>query len=383
MGVRVCIQQGEEGELGDRLDVAWGRDDPAGDPVPIPEAVGKGRPAEGLHGAVQRPPQARDQPGALDHPAGRCQALVTLVEHAHGAQVAQHRHTQGGRQAGPELELLAPAAAGMRRYEIPTEREGAQCDQGKQGGQDQVVRHCRNDAQPLDQHPDQHEAVIVIVQVPAGIPGIIGREGGALEHRVEVGEVHRLLAALPRVPEVRVAQADEQEEQEEGQEQSPRPSGSSGRYPPVLPQLMPLAISQGCAEQQDQEQRQADRQPGEGHAEGACQPYQVRQQQQSRRARQWIAAVCQPRQRQPHDRVDQQAQQKQADIPERHPHQRVAVGQRLRVEQLRPGTARLLLCPALFRQDQGGRARAGALGVMWMTCERSTAPRIDCTFCGS
>ena len=84
-----------------------------------------------------------------------------------------------------------------------------------QHGQDQVVRKGRDDAEQFGQQPDDDETVVVVIDVAAGQPRIIGREGRALEDRVEVREIHRLLAALPGMPQIGVAPADKQIQREE------------------------------------------------------------------------------------------------------------------------------------------------------------------------
>ena len=62
----------------------------------------------------------------------------------------------------------------------------------------QVVRHVRRHRRQVDQRRHQHEAVVVVVDEPAGEPRVVRRERRRLDDRVQVREVHRLLAARTR-----------------------------------------------------------------------------------------------------------------------------------------------------------------------------------------
>ena len=71
----------------------------------------------------------------------------------------------------------------------------------------------------MDERADEHEAEVVVVDVSAGEPGVVGREGRALEDGGEERQIHRLFATTRRVPKVGVGRANEQEAKERQQEQ--------------------------------------------------------------------------------------------------------------------------------------------------------------------
>jgi len=75
----------------------------------------------------------------------------------------------------------------------------------KQRGQSQVIGDARHDTRKLGQGRNGHKAKIVIVDIAAGEPGIVGRKDRALDDRVEIGKIHGLFATHGRMPEVRVA----------------------------------------------------------------------------------------------------------------------------------------------------------------------------------
>ncbi len=61
---------------------------------------------------------------------------------------------------------------------------------------------------------DQVEPIVVIVDDPVRVPGIIRREGRAPADGADEGHLHRLLTAQRGLPEVRVQRTEEQEEAE-------------------------------------------------------------------------------------------------------------------------------------------------------------------------
>ena len=142
--------------------------------------------------------------------------------------------------------------------QVPCDRESPHSDQAEQGRQGQVISKSWRQPQPFDQHAHDHETVVVIIQIAAGEPGVIRREGSALQHGGEIGQVHRLLAALPGVPQVRVPQPDEQESHKESQEQTLDHQEVFSALAPLLAQPIALAVNCQQAEPQDEQDHGAD-----------------------------------------------------------------------------------------------------------------------------
>ncbi len=220
MRVQVGIGEGEERELVDGV-----RDDARR--VPEPPIVGEVQ----LRAASQHRDQPADGGQQLRQRALACAAGCALRELVNQqlevAEVADDRHKEDPGQPGQQgadaqplirpllaRELSGPVAVGQ----VEGHRERADAGQCEEGGHRQVVRHPRHDAGQLDQRADDDEAEVIVVHEPARVPRVVGREGGRADHRVEVGEVHRFLAAPGRVPQVGVADTDQQEQAEEDQE---------------------------------------------------------------------------------------------------------------------------------------------------------------------
>ncbi len=181
---------------------------------------------------------------------------------------------QGGCHPGlpPGFSTEAPAC-----QQVPTQGESAQGQEHKQGWQDQVVGDRGDNPQKLDQDADDHESVIVVINVAASVPGIVRREGRALEDGIEKGEIHWLFAAKRRVPQVRVAKPDEQIHGEKHQGNHLDHPEITPALPPLAQQVFPLDESQDGAGKRDRKQGSPDRHPGEGNFCRPGQPDQIGQ----------------------------------------------------------------------------------------------------------
>ena len=214
--MQVGVEEGEKGKLGDDRFVGSAGDGPAGVPVPLVDADGQRLAAKDhLHRADDGPhPRRQAGDGALE---GFQDAFGQFEqEQVDFAQVAQDGHEQGAHQR--------PQNPPVRQFALPPgdqvvgDAKGAQGRHGEPGGDGQVVGHIGHDADELDQRADHHLAEIVVIQIPPGEPGIVRRKLDALDDGVEIGQVHRLFAAHPGMPQVGVAPADEPKEEKEGQE---------------------------------------------------------------------------------------------------------------------------------------------------------------------
>ena len=183
-----------------------------------------------------------------------------------------------------------------------------------------VVRDRGSDARGLHEHRDEDEAEVVVVHLPAREPGIERREVRALQHRVEIREVHRLLAATRRMPEVGIGPTD----QDPGREQGPEEPLCDQEQPPVRSQPCPELAVAAC-------RRSLHRQAAKTSAERAMLPrvkstirrlasHQTSQvtKQQPDRPREREAAVRERRPGEPCVRQADQPQYHQRDHPEEH-----------------------------------------------------------------
>ncbi len=76
--------------------------------------------------------------------------------------------------------------------------------QSKQRGNSQVERDCRNDTRQLDERANDDVAVIIVVDVAASKPRIIGRHRGTAQDGVEKSKFHWFFPAQIDMPEIRV-----------------------------------------------------------------------------------------------------------------------------------------------------------------------------------
>ncbi len=94
MSMRVAVQDCKIRKFGNRLDLTGCRDHPAGDPVPISQAVRQVRALHGFDESLQRPDPFLDHICPFDLPFRSGDPLETLEYHPHRAQVAQDSHPQ-------------------------------------------------------------------------------------------------------------------------------------------------------------------------------------------------------------------------------------------------------------------------------------------------
>ena len=117
------------------------------------------------------------------------------------------------------LAIFAGLLATPSLEQVVDHGEHARSRQGKKQRDGQVVCHPGHDPRELDKSGHDYQAIVVVVDVAASKPRVVRREVAALQNGVQIGHVHWLLAAHPRVPQVRVAHTNQIEEQEEGKEQ--------------------------------------------------------------------------------------------------------------------------------------------------------------------
>ena len=120
-----------------------------------------------------------------------------------------------GPRAADALEAGSPADAPSRRLrQVVDDGEGGADGHGEEHRHRQVEGDLRQNARQLDQRRRHELAEVVVVHVAAGEPGVVGRHRRAAGDGVEIGQVHRLLAAAGGMPEVRVERADPVEDEE-------------------------------------------------------------------------------------------------------------------------------------------------------------------------
>ncbi len=189
------------------------------------------------------------------------------------------------------------------------DRESNAYRQGKVGRHGEVKGHGRtNPGQPGH---DRHEelSIVIIVQIAAGKVGVIGRKIRAAQAGIEVGNVHQLFAALPRLPQVGVEDANA----DKGKECQPKHSFPDQQYPPPLPHKVAQLAPVACDQQRRNEshhhdcctrQRQAVLQP----VQAGGQPDQIADHDQADGTREQVAPVAQPTKEDKGDRPGQPTQ---------------------------------------------------------------------------
>ncbi|WBL37590.1 hypothetical protein O0235_02730 [Tepidiforma flava] len=237
MGVEVGEEERPVRELGD---IEAAEVDPGAAP-----------PVEGreLRAAEEPAPEAaRDPDGAADD--GRARGERPLVERLEpfyplvgGIEVADGDEEEGGEGAGEERFGGAPPDGGngwgRRAHEAADDGEGSGGSRGGEGRHAQVEGVFGKDAEGAHRHGEVEPPHVVVVEAAAGKPGVVGREDGGADDGREVGDLHRLFAALRMVPEVGIRHAEE-EEGGKGEEED----GLGGE--PVAP-LAAEVVPQGAA----------------------------------------------------------------------------------------------------------------------------------------
>ncbi len=353
--VQVAVEEGEQRELGDGHVI--GRHHAARIPVPVAAAEGQDATRQRVEESLRGPDHPLDDVGVVDDPARGGHALEALVDHADRPKVAEgHGHHRSG-QARHQRQVQQTFVPVGGRLERPLQqgmhhRKRAQRHQREQRRQDQVVRDGRHDAEPFHRRADQHEAIVIVIDVAARKPRVISGEGTALQHRVEVREIHRALAALGGMPQVGVAEAHQQVEEEEAEKDQLDGQEEATVGPPLFEQLSALhpADAQACRRQPGE--YQPDRQPRIRQPDGTRQPREVGQQRQPEDATQRVRVYAQPRQGQPRQRIGHHTEGKDEEVPEEQSQHGITILEGIVTEQLRPGAAGLLLLPAIGRKQQ-------------------------------
>ena len=197
------------------------------------------------------------------------------------------------------------------------DREGGAHGKRKEQRHGQVEPYGGPDARQADQDREQELPIVVIVQITLSIVGVRGREIGAAQDRVEVGNVHQLFAAVPGLPQVRVENADADKDQERDskqdlahQDQAPSLLQPGSHLCLVAPQ------QQGGEQGQDTYRRIGERQAVLEQPQTGGQPDQVADDQQRDHARQHDSAIPQPAKQHKCHRPGQPAQGRDQQPPQ-------------------------------------------------------------------
>ena len=169
---------------------------------------------------------------------------------------------------------------------------GHQCEEQRHRKVDGDGRHHPGE---LGQRRVHELAEVVVVQVAAGEPGVVGRHGRRSDDGIEVGEVHRLLAATKRVPQVRVPHPDAVEAEEGHEEQQLADEDQTRVAPEEVQHLSPLESEDHGRDRRDEEQAHADGEAREVQpVQAGEEPGDVGDQQNAEHLAQQVAAVGQP-----------------------------------------------------------------------------------------
>ena len=303
------------------------------------------------------------------------QHILYAMPHLYRAvQVPQHhheRHTNQSQHDGSPSRRTAENAHGIvqppprRPHQVvhdavhASHREREECRHSK------VERDHRLYPRRPDKHSRQELPPVVVVQVAAPEPRVIRWHDRGAQHRVQVREVHRLLAPAIRVPQVRVRHPHQHERQERRNEyQLP-----NQQHPPAPPHevadLLPLERKHAKRHSSHQHHGKRDGQPRKRHPlQARQQPHHKPYQQYPQRLAQQVAPV---RQRPEHHKCQRQRHQRhefQRAQPRQHRH---AVRPATRLDDLRPGATALLYRCVLGRIHQP---------------QFRLIPRLESSFCG-
>ncbi len=321
MRVQVGVEEGEEGEFGDGLHFARiGVDGPRGQPEPVAGVHGHRLAAQHLQAAVERARRAADDrqrferlgagvvPGVADD--RRLRQIAQQQRQGHGDESGDGGFGPDDLAERPQRSRKTSEVWGQRRHQTPGNAEHPQTGHAEQHRQGQVIGQGGDDAQQFGQRAHEDEAEVVVVDVAAGVPRVVGREGGGAHDGREIGQVHRLLAAPDNVPHVRVAQPDADHDQEQGHAQQLDQQDVAGSLVDERPQLLAPAPGDGRADAHERRQRQQDRPARIGQElDARRQPRQIRYDQQPQHPRQRVAPVGQAAQGHEGQREGRPAQQ--------------------------------------------------------------------------
>ncbi len=275
--MKVGIEKGEEGEL---VDLPM-RHHPAG--VPIPPFAAEGE----LLPLGQQGPKAgehlrhRDKAG---DGAGEAHILAQFLQAVHEqlelAQVAHHGHQERPHNTIVQRARQPLVLIFVSREKVKDHTRGPHRREGKAGGYGQIVSHPGHNGRQLDQRGHHDPTIVIVVNVTASKPGVVRGEITALDDGVEIGQVHRLLAARHRMPEIGVAASDEPKEQEEEQKEQLVGYQQAPASAQILRQRPSLRPGDGGGDDHQQQQDAGNRGPRVGQKlEAGQQPGQVPQQQ--------------------------------------------------------------------------------------------------------
>jgi hypothetical protein len=238
-------------------------------------------------------------------------------------------------------------------------RESPQGGQGRQGGDRGVIGVAHLEAQELDRRSDDHVAEVVVVDIAAGEPGVVGREAQRADRRQQIREVHGLLPAHHRMPEVRMAQADQQPEGE-------GPHGHRLLDPPEgIPQGGPdgrlHSRPQEDVDDQAGEQGEAHGRPVEIHdPQAGHQPWEEGEKQWPQDARERVSPIPQAGEGPGRQRPRSPSEQGEEEPPGQHPEGRPPVQRALGWEDRPIRGGRLLARP----DDRIQHQEAAGLGIL-------------------
>ena len=177
--VEVGVEVGEGRKLRDRPGLGVGMPDHAGW-IPVPPVQGN---------------RSRD-------PIGEDSQLAEIPDDC-DEQSREHAREQHA----PSGHGLPRALAAADERHRDAARPGA--EESEKGRNREVVGDGGHDRGELHQHRDEHEPEVVVVHRATREPRVVGRKLGRLDDRVQEREIHRLLAAERRVPQVGVRPAHE------------------------------------------------------------------------------------------------------------------------------------------------------------------------------
>ena len=186
MGVKVRVEEGKVREFRD----GFPRNGSARVPIPTAGADRKDLTADKLADPNQQPLRALDQVPLRERLSARTKRTDRVGKELDLSQIAKKSKRQHCRDTCPKSEVEDFRFLFLPAYDhfgdIPSQAERPHREHAVPQRQKDVVSCCRDDTEQFHWHANQNLPVIVVVDIPARVPGVVRRKHGAFDDRVQV-----------------------------------------------------------------------------------------------------------------------------------------------------------------------------------------------------
>ena len=155
--------------------------------------------------------------------------------------------------------------------DVVRQRPRPRCRHRKEQRRRQIERYRRHNPRQPQRNRQDEIPPIVVIEIASAEPRVIGRHCRRPRHRRKVGQLHRLFAPSPGVPQIGVGGPHQQEAHIGQQKQQLRRRCQPPFPPQPLPQLRPLPPQHDGRGQRHGRHRQPDGGQRVAHRPGADQ----------------------------------------------------------------------------------------------------------------